>query len=239
MPHTHLRDHGHIVVNANFPQACLKLVQCELDWAIQLGTDFVCVTQSGNQVTWKKFSQDTLPFYHACGSTSLPLTLSLIRLFSQTHFPLLKESKAMVLETIEDQSVTKFSPTDVHNDFHNEQWEEISELKEELQHVVLMLPMDSELRIETCGNDLKNRSPKGKLVSTSPGQVLAMSWKTWHRTAKPIGSHCTRRNRRVIVLLGSDPKFLTNTEVTLHETDSVNNPLTTKPSFVNNEQKSK
>ena len=80
-----------------------------------------------------------------------------------------------MLETIENESVKKFSPTDVHNDFHNEQWKEMSELKEELQPVVLMLPMDSELRIETHGNDLKNRSPKGKLVSTLPGQVLAMS----------------------------------------------------------------
>ena len=126
----------------------------------------------------------------------------------------------------------------MHNDFHNEQWKEMSELKEELQPVVLMLPMDSELRIETCGNDLKNRSPKEKLVSTLPGQVLAMSWKTWHRTAKPIGS-CTRRNRRVIVLLGSDHKFLTNTKVTLCGTDSINHPLTTKPPFVNPKQKSK
>ena len=127
----------------------------------------------------------------------------------------------------------------MHNDFHDEQWKEMSELKEELQPVVLTLPMDSELVIETCGNDLKNRSPKGKLVSTSPGQVLAMCWKTWHRTAKPIGSCHTRRNRRVIVLLGSDPKFLTNTKVTLCETDSVNHPLTTKPPFVIPKQKSK
>ena len=197
------------------------------------------VAQSQNQVTWKKFSQDTSPFYHACGGTTLPLMSSLIRLFSQTHFPLLKESKAVVLETIENKSVKKFSPTDVHNDFHNEQWKETSELKEELQPVVLMLPMDSELMIETCGNDLKNRSPKGKLVSTLPGQVLAMSWKTWHRTAKPIGSHHTRRNRRVIVLLGSDPKFLTNTKVTLCGTDSVNHPLTPKTLFVTPKQKSK
>ena len=114
----------------------------------------------------------------------------------------------------------------------------LSELKEELQPVVLTLPMDSELMIETHGNDLKNGSPKGKLVSTLPGQVLVMSWKTWHRTAKPIGSH-TRRNRRVIVLIGSDRKFSHNTKVTLHGTDSVNNALTTKPLFVNQKQKSK
>ena len=127
----------------------------------------------------------------------------------------------------------------MHNDFDNEQWKETSESKEELQPVVLMSPMNSELRIETCGNDLKKRSPKGKLVSTLPGQVLAMSWKTWHRTAKPIGSCHTSRNRRLIVLLGSDPKFLTNTEVTLYGTHSVNHPLTPKPPFVPPKQKSK
>jgi len=237
--HTHVRDHGHSVVNTNVPWPCLKMVQCELDWAIQPGTDFVRVAQSDGQVCWKNFSQDTSAFHHACGGTSLPLMSSFIGSFSQTHFPLLKESKAMVLDTVENKPVNNFKRTDVHNDFDHEQWKETSELNKKLQPVVLMMPMDSELRIETHGNDLKNRSPKGKLVSTLPGQVLAMSWKTWHRTTKPIGSCHTRRNRRVIVLLGSDPKFLTNTKFTLYGTDSVNHPLTTKPPFVIPKQKSK
>ena len=217
----HLRDCGHIVVNINFTLPCLKLVQHELDGAIQPGTDFVTVAQSAMQVTWKKFSKDELSFHCACENTPLPLTSSLIRWFSKTHFPDLKQSKTVVLKTIKDKPTRMFNPTDAHNDFHNTQWKELSELKEELQPVVLMLPMDSEVMIETHGNDLKNRSTKGELVSTSPGQVMAMSWKTWHRTAKPIGSHCTRRNRRLIVLLGNHHKFLTNTKVTHHGKDCI------------------
>ena len=101
-----------------------------------------------------------------------------------------------------------------------------------------MMPMDSELRIETHGKDLKKRTTTGNLVSILPGQVLVLSWRTWHRTAKPIGSF-TRRNRRLIVLLGSDRKFSHNTEVTLHGTDDLMQPLTTKPVFVDPKQKSK
>ena len=143
-----------------------------------------------------------------------------------------------MLDTNENNPVKNFKRTDVHNDFDSEQWQETSELKEELQPVVLTIPMDSELRIETHGKDLKKRTTTGNLVSILPGQLLVLSWRTWHRTAKPIGSF-TRRNRRLIVLLGSDPKFSHNTEVTLHGTEDLMQPLTTKPVFVDPKQKSK
>ena len=144
----------------------------------------------------------------------------------------------MVLDANENEPVNNFKQTDVHNDFDNVQWKEMSELNEELQPVVLMMPMDSELRIETCGKDLKKRTTTGNLVSILPGQVLVLSWRTWHRTVKPIGSF-TRRNRRLTVLLGSDQKFLHNTEVTLHGTEDLMQSLTTKPVFVDPKQKSK
>ena len=51
----HLRDHGCIVVDIHFPSPCLKLVQHELDGAIQPGTAFKRVAQSDEQVTYNFF----------------------------------------------------------------------------------------------------------------------------------------------------------------------------------------
>ena len=129
----------------------------------------------------------------------------------------------------------------MHNDFHPEHWKELSKLKEEDQHVVLVMPIDSEVMIETHGNKLQNRSKKGELVSSSPRQAMVMSWRTWHRTAKPVGSTCTRRNRRSTVLLGNNQKFLTNTDIALHGTDYIDFgwELKSRPPFLKPSQKSK
>ena len=112
----------------------------------------------------------------------------------------------MVLETNKDEPMRSFTPTDMHNDFHSDQWKQLSKLKEEDQPVVLVMPMDSEIVIETHGTRLQNRSSDGELVPSSPGQVMVMSWRTWYRTAKPFGSHHTRRNKRLVVFLGKDKK---------------------------------
>ena len=76
-------------------------------------------------------------------------------------------------------------------------------------------------------------SSDGELVSASPGQVMVMSWRTWHRTAKPLDPH-TRRNRRLVVILGKDKHFLNDTKVTLHGTDSMDsgNQLPSRPMFL-------